>query len=176
MDNLKKNWKQEITHEIHWFLIYFTFFALFLSSLVLYRRLILAEYAISYFHYSYGIFEALILSKIILLGQRFKLGERFSDSSLIIPTFYKTVIFTFFALIFSTLEHFITGFLHGKDIAEIYQKFMNEGMYEVLASILVIFLVFILFFAFVETGRVLGENKLINLFFYRKAIDDKKLL
>lgn len=167
----KSNLKQKIEEEICHFFLYFIFFALFLTSLTLYRRLILAEYAISYFHYGYALIEAMILSKVILLGQRFNLGNQFSNCSLIIPTLYNAFIFTLFAAVFSTVEHFLTGFLHGRSFYITFEKFIDQGIDEVLASLLIIFLVFILFFAFLEIGKVIGTEKLFKLFFNRSSLD-----
>jgi hypothetical protein len=137
----------------------------------MYRRLILGEYSISYFHYGYGIFQALILAKLILIGESLRLGEKYENHPLIIPTLYKTVVFSFFVLLFSMFEHFVEGFIHGTGFSEIYHEFMSKSKDEVLARVLVVFFVFILFFAFLETARVLGEGKLIDLFIRRKKDD-----
>ncbi len=172
MNAAGKNFKQKIVHELYLFFIYAAFLTLFFCSLSTYRRLILGEYSISYLHYGYGLVQGLVLSKIILIGEVLKLGEKYAHKSLIIPTLYKTVIFTFFALAFIVLEHFVTGYIHGLNSAKIYQEFIDKGLDEALARILVIFIVFILFFAFIETARVMGEGKFINLFFKRKTKDD----
>lgn len=165
--------KQKIIGELIKFSMYASFLAVFFCSLITYRRLILEEYSISYFHYGYGIVEALLLSKIILLGEDLRLGEKLENRPLIILTLYRTIIYSFFVLIFSVVEHFVLGFLHGKNFMNIYYEFMDKGIDEVLAKGLVVFFVFILFFAFVNTSIALGENKLFNLFFYGKPKDGK---
>lgn len=165
----KAHLKKKILHELRLFLIYFIFLTLFLWTFTMYRRLILNEYQIGYLHYSYNFLEALVLSKIILIGQTFKLGERFSDQPLIIPTLYKTVIFSLFVLIFTIIEEFVVGYIRGKDFARIYQEFALIGFDEIVARVLVMFFVFILFFAFLEIGRVMGEDNLLNLFTRKKS-------
>lgn len=171
MNANEMNLKQKIVHEIQRFLTYALFLTLFFCSLTTYQRLILGEYSISYFHYGYGVLEALILSKIILLGEALGLGRKLEAKPLSIVTLYKTTLFSFLVLIFTVIEHFIFGFLHGKDFAHIYEEFMSKGIDLVLAKVLVVFFVFILFFGFVETGRALGGNTLMNLFFFRKNKD-----
>lgn len=172
MDMKKESIKQKIENEMYLLLIYFSFLSLFFCSLTTYHRLILGQYSISYLHYGYGILQALILSKIILIGQSLRLGERFMDKPLIIPTLFKAVIYSIFTFFFIICEHFVTGFLRGIGFAELYQEFVNITFDVVLAKTLVVFLVFILFFAFLEIGSLMGENKLFKLFFSGKARRD----
>lgn len=167
--------KQKILFEMHLFMIYSLFLALFFTSLTMYKRLILGEYSISYFHYGSGLIQALILSKIILIGESLQLGEKLSDKPLIIPTLYKTVLFSILVLIFTIIEHFVIGYFHGIGFTSLYQELLTKGLDEILAKVLVVFFVFILFFAFLETSWALGDGKLINLFFTRKTKDDSEL-
>ena len=127
------------------------------------------EYHVGYFTYGYGLIEALVLAKVIVVGERLQLGERFADWPLIFPTLYKAILFGLFVLAFSILEHFITGFIDGQDLAGVFQEFVNRRRYEILARILVMFVTFIPFFAFGEAARALGEVKLFELFFRRRA-------
>lgn len=161
--------KKRIIHDLQLFLFNFIFLTLFLWTFTMYRRLILEEYQVSYIHYSYNFIEALILAKIILVGQTFKLGERFSDQPLLIPTLYKTLIFSFFIGAFTVLEEFFIGYFHGKDVFYVYHKLVNLGFYEIIARVLVMFFVFIFFFAFLEIGRSLGEGTLIRLFTHKRS-------
>jgi hypothetical protein len=165
--------KQKMKHEMYRMLIYFAFLSLFFCSLTAYERIILGEYSISYLHYGYGLLQALILSKIILIGESLRLGERFEDRPLMIPTLYKTIIFSIFTFLFLIIEHFVTGFFHGIGFAEISEEIANKSLNVILAKTLVIFWVFILFFAFLEIGNFLGENKLIKLFFQKHPKTDK---
>lgn len=166
--------KQKIKNELFLMMIYFLFLSFFFCSLTAYERLILGEYSISYLHYGYGLLQALILSKIILIGESLGLGEKFKDRPLIIPTLYKAIIFSLFTLFFMVLEHFITGFLRDISFAELYQKLVNKSLDVLLAKALVMFIVFIPFFAFLQIGNFMGENKLIKLFFFRKANSPEK--
>lgn len=156
--------KQKFIHELRVFLFYFIFLTLFFWTFTMYRHLILKEFQISYIHYSYNFIEALVLSKMIILGQSLKLGERYSDRKLIIPTLYKTVIFSIFVLIFTILEEFVVGFIKGHSFTAIYHTFSEIGIYEISARVLVMFFVFVLLFAFLEIDRIMGGDNLINLF------------
>lgn len=165
----KKNFKQKVLREVYLYIAYTIFLTLFLSAFTLYRMLILKEHGLSYFHYSYNLLEALILAKIILIGQRFKLGNRFKGYPLIIPTIYKTVVFSLFAMAFSIIEHFLVGFFHGQSLKTSFDELMQKNIYEILAGIMILTFFFLFFFAFLELGEELGENKLFNLFFRKKS-------
>lgn len=166
MDKTKKDaFREKIVHEIRELVFLTIYIALFLNSLTIYRSLILNKEIFTFFHIGYNIVEALLLAKIILLGKLFKLGERYRDKPLIIPTVYKAAIFSFFVLIFGILEHFVGGFFEGKELILMNKEFMSRALNENAGKLLITFFVFILLFSFVEISRVFGEKKLFNLFF-----------
>lgn len=171
MKRNEMSFKELFHHEMVRYCTYAPFLALFFCSLSLYQRLIMEQYSLPYFHYGYAIIQALVLSKIILVGEYFQLGETFKNRSLIIPVVYKTVLFSFLVAIFSTLEHLIETRIHGKTLLEFYDSFMAHGKDALLAKILVVFWFFILFFSFLEISSALGEGKLFHLFFKRKSTE-----
>ncbi len=144
------------------------FLILFSFGLTAYRRLLLGQYPVELDQNGYGVVESLILAKLIVIGEHFKLGDRFRDKPLAIPTLYKTAVFSIFVLLFSILEHFVVGALHGKPLHMLYEELITQGWEEIGCKVLVQFFAFILLFAFIETGRVLGEDKLFNLFFRKR--------
>lgn len=153
--------------EMKTMLIVFVYLAALLGALTLYRRLVLDVYQISYFHYGYNFVEALVLAKVIVFGSAFGLGERFRDHPLIVPTVYKTVYFSVLVLAFSVLEHIIAGWVHGKTTRAAWDAILDQGVWEILARILVLSLAFLPMFAVWETDRALGDGKLFELFFKR---------
>lgn len=168
---INHNLKQRMLHELKVYWVYVAFFSLFFCAFTWYRLLILDEYAHGYVRFSYNVFQAMILSKIIMLGQAFGLGnERFADKPLIVPTLYRTVLFTFLVLVMTVLEHFLIGYFHGKSFATVTQTLLESGIYEILSRLLVMFFVFVLFFAFLEIDKVVGEEKLIDLFFKKRKL------
>jgi hypothetical protein len=166
--NAKSNLEQKVSREMKQFVVTFLFLGLLIGAFNTYRWLLMAEYHVGYFVYGYGLVEAFLLTKIIMVGESLGIGERFSDRPLIIPTLYKTMLFAFCVLIFSILEHLITGFLHGQGWWSIFQEVIR-GKYEILSRVLMMFVAFIPFFAFRETMRVLRGVKLFDLFFRNRA-------
>jgi predicted small integral membrane protein len=138
-----------------------TIFAVFTS----YKRLILAHYDISYSDWGISLIKALVLAKFIMVGGLFHFGRNLENKPLILPTLFKTVMFTLWVALFAVVESAIRGFLHGKGLNGALDHLLSEGTHEFFAKCLVVFFAFIPYFAFKELGRVLGKGKIWQLFF-----------
>lgn len=134
------------------------------AAFTAYRRLLLAAHDIDYTDYGIAFIEGLILGKVIMLGSVFRLGRGLEDKPLIIPTLYKTVVFTLFVGVFALAEHAIKGLLTGKGAAAGLTAFTAQGYEMILANGLVVFVALIPFFAVKELGRVMGREKIWALF------------
>jgi hypothetical protein len=172
----KKSWKQKAVHELTVYWINFAYLFCFFGVLASYRRLMLAEYDITYLHYGIAVFQALVLAKVIMIGDFLHLGRGLEEKPLIVPTLYKTVVFTFFVAIFSILEHTVVGLWDGKGLMEGIKELKEDGKYDLLAKLLIVFFTFIPFFALKELARVLGEGKIGRMFFRRRPAADSDLL
>jgi hypothetical protein len=161
--------KEKAIHELKVYWIVTLFLAFVFCGFTLYRRLILTEFGISYPHYGASLVEALIIAKVILIGQAFGLGKRLENGPLIVAAVFKAVLYGLLVAAFAVLEHLIEGFLHGKDWANNVRGLLGLGKDEILARTVMVIVTFIPFFAFWETNRVLGEGRLYALFFQRRA-------
>jgi hypothetical protein len=77
---------------------------------------------------------------------------------------FRSVLFSFYVLIFSLVEHTLTGLLHGKGWLAGVLEMESKGRYELLAQCVIIFGAFVPFFAFKELEKVLGKDRLRSLF------------
>ena len=162
--------KHRLVDEGKQFLIIFLYFLLCLGLMVNYKRAILADYGINYLDYGYAILEALILSKIILIGHLWRLEKRrFMDKPLIYTTLYSALIFSLLVICFNVIEKVIEGWLHHKEVAETFHEMLSKGWYEMLAKCLFIFVIFIPYFAFRGVGELVGQGKLLELFFHKRS-------
>jgi hypothetical protein len=157
--------KERLVEELKIFWIITLYLAVLFGSFMVYRRLILAEFGLGYLHYGFAFIEALIIAKVILLGDAFRLGRRFEDRPLVFSVVYKSALFGAFVMLFGVLEHVIEGLFHRKGASDILRGMMDIGMDELLARVVMLIMAFIPFFAFWELGRVLGRRKLSELFF-----------
>lgn len=171
VNDKKIGWRHKIIHEMVQYGINFIYLFLFFGMFTLYRRITLAEYQISYLHYGIALIEALVLAKVIMLGDVMGLGRRLDDRPLILITVYKTVVFAVWAGVFGILEHLLEGLVNGKGLTGGIEEFWSNS-YELLARCLMVFFAFVPFFAFKELGRVLGENKIFDLYFRKGTMTE----
>ena len=161
--------KEKAIEEFRMFWAIAIYLALMLGAFTSYRRLILSESGISYLHYGAGVIEALILAKVILIGEALGLGKRFEAAPLFVSVLFKAALFGVFAGLFGVIEHVIEGLAHRESWDGIAHSLVSAGRDEILARTLVLIVTFIPFFAFWETDRVLGEGRLFELFFHKRA-------
>ncbi len=162
----KIGWKEKIKREFIRYWINVAYLSATFSIFAWYRRLILAQHEIIYLHYGVAIFEAMVLAKVIMVGEMLGLSrELFKEKPLIYPTLFKSLAFTVFVGIFAVLEGTISGWFKGEGLDGWIIELRNEGKYEFVARCLMIFFIFIPFFAFKELGRMLGIGKLGKWFF-----------
>jgi hypothetical protein len=175
-DEKRNGAKQKLAHELRQLVAIFLYLAGFFMVFKLYTRLVLEEYQINYFAYGLTLLKSLALAKIILTGEALRLGERSRARPLILSTLYSAVVFSAFALAFEILEHLVLGWLRGKGPAAVFGEILGHGWPHLVAMTMVVFVAVLPFFAFRETERALGEGKLHDLFFKRRAAQEQAML
>jgi len=168
-NNTKKiSWKQKLSRGFKEYWINVLYLTIFFSIFTDYRRLILAHYNIYYGNYGVSVINALILGKVILIVEHLPFGKGFEDRPLIIPTLYKSSIFTICVAIFIALESMAHRFFIAKSMAGVSGVPARHSVYEWTAGALMVFCAFVPFFAMRELSHVLGEGVIPELFFRRK--------
>ena len=157
--------KKKIFREVkeYWLIVFYMgfFFAVFTT----YRRLILAQYGISYEDYGISVVKALVFAKIVVVVEQLHLGrDFFKDKPLIVPTLLKTVLFVVCTFLFSVIESMIRSFIHDRAAVETIREVMSKFNYEWLASALVVFFFFLPFCALRELRTIMGEGMIGKLF------------
>lgn len=174
MDNqpkIKKSWKQKLLHEFTEYLINFTYMAIVFSAVILYRRLILAQYGVYLEDYFIGVLKAFIIAKVVMIGAFLGISRKFEHKPLIIPVFYKSVLFTLMVMLFDVVEEFVRGLIHYQDVLKAIEDVQSHVGLVWFGASLLIFFIFIPFFAVKEMVRVMGKEKIQTLFFRkRKAL------
>jgi hypothetical protein len=165
----ERNLKQKIIHESREFLKVFLFVAPFFCAFATYRMLLRHEFGNKYFEYGAAMVNALVLSKVILVGEYLRLGKRQEHKPLVYSTIYKSFLFTLLVAVFHILEDAVKGLLHGETISSVFAALGGQGLTEILGRSLVMFWAFLPFFAMRETARILGEGRLTGLFFRSRA-------
>jgi len=163
-----KRVKQKLLEEIKLYFFVFAFLALMFSAFLTFRRLISNEAGITYLHYGSGIIKAAIVAKIIMIGQALKLGKNVENQPLMIAVLVKAALFGLLVAIFNVIERVIEELIRGNDWPGISNLLVMNGLNQALADALILMVSFIPFFAFWETGRVLGEGTLSQMFFGKR--------
>ena len=161
--------KQKLTHELREMSGIFLYLALFFGALATYSTLLLHEFHVSYFAYGTALLNALIMSKVILLGEYFRLGRKHEGKPVMLTAVLKAFQFAVLMACFHVFEEVIKHLLHGHTAASALHELAAGRLIEILARNLVIFCALIPFFAFREIRRILGEERFIDLLFRRGA-------
>ena len=155
--------RERFIHEMKRYLVVVIFLFFFFGAFTAYRRLILASYEIDYVDYGWALIKALVLGKVILIGELLHVGDRFNERPLIVSTFWRTAMFGLLIVAFAILERLVGALIHPRPLAEEF-SFTGPDGYEVLARIPLQIVALVPLFAFRELGRVLGEDRLTALF------------
>lgn len=160
--------KEKLVEEFTGFLLNFLYLLLFFTVFTLYRRILMQEFGMSYGEYGISIIKALILAKVIMLGDMLRIGRRFEQSAMILHVLYTTLTFTVWVVVFRLLEISSINLLHGKGLAGIRQEILATSSYEMLAHALIIVVTFFPFFTLRELAKSLGREKVKELFLSRR--------
>jgi hypothetical protein len=161
--------KQKLSRELREYVANFIYLALFFGAFTVYRRLVLAEYHITYLHYGISLLQAFILAKVIMIGDLLGLGKRLQNKPLILTTLYKTAVFTAWVILFSIFEHTIEGLIHREGLRQSFLNVFSLGFHEIVARCLVVFIVFIPFFAVKDLAKLFGQSEIQTLFIQKRA-------
>jgi hypothetical protein len=159
-----RRWEKILVHEMFEYFFNFAFLAFFLVAFAWYRRLLLASYHIEYYGYWAPLIEAAVLAKVIMIGDALHMGREFRNKPLIVPTIYRTIVFSVLVVLFSVLEKVVGALLHGKRAAEGIAELTTTGWQGLLAWYVLIIVAFLPFFTVKEIERVFGAEKIRGMF------------
>jgi hypothetical protein len=170
-DSKKASLKQNITHQFKEFATIFVFLAFCFCAISTYRMLLLNEFRVLHFDYGAALINALVIGKVILLGEDAHLGKKHEAKPLFFSALYKAFLFGLLVFGFHIVEEVIKRLVHGHTLA---RAFHDIRIDDVLARCVVVFCTFIPLFGFMELRRALGEDKFHELLFRRGAIAQAK--
>lgn len=158
----KSQRKEKAKHELKELLVIFFYLAFFFCALITYNMLLLNELHVEYWSYSFALINALIITKVIMIGEWAHVGKRGERWSLLFSSLWKAFIFSWLVLAFHFVEEIIKRMIHGASVATASRE---ARMDELLARTLIVFCTFIPLFAFREFRRVMGEEEFQRLLF-----------
>jgi hypothetical protein len=154
--------KQKAKHELQEMLLLFGYLAFFFCALTIYDLLLLRQYHIKYWNFGFALINALVITKVIMIGEYAKVGRRHENKPLLVSIFWKSLIFGVLVYAFHIVEEIFRRVVHGADVAGASRDVRLDNL---LGRSLVVFCAFIPLFAFREFRRVMGEEEFNRLFF-----------
>lgn len=167
----KTQLKEKAKEELRLLVWITAYLAAFFVAFLTYRRLISREFGVTAFHYGYALLEAVVIAKVILIGKALGLGKQATRRSLAFSVLRASLVYGALVAVFTVLEHVVEGLVHGKTFAASVEAMWHQGIDEIMGRVLVLFVAFIPFFAFWELGRLIGDKKLVDLFFRKGAAE-----
>jgi hypothetical protein len=167
-DQRKLTLKEKAAFQLKEFLGMFLYIWVLSATLGVYESMILAQQHLNYTAQGFAIINALILAKVLLIGEDLHLGTRlFRDKRLIYAILYRCLIFTLFIVAFHFVEEAVGGMFRGRTMAEIFPAIGAGSLKAILSRGVVVFVALIPFFTFREVGKVIGKRELWSLLLAR---------
>jgi hypothetical protein len=155
--------KQKAKHELQEFAGISIYLAFFFCALATYSMLLLDKFHVSYFTYGAALINAMVIAKIILIGEYAHLGKRMETKPILQTAIYKAFVFGLLVFAFHVVEEMIRHLIHGSSLEAAPH---NIRIDDLLSRSVVVFCTFIPLFAFRELQRVMGEEDFRALFFH----------
>jgi hypothetical protein len=116
--------------------------------------------------------KAAVAAKFILIARAMHLGERFRSKALIWEAAYRSLVFLLVVAVLTVIEEAIVGAIHGRAILDSISEIGGGTLMQVIATAVILFLVFLPLSVFYALGEVVGEKALFRLFFVeRRSLD-----
>lgn len=159
--------KERAVHQLKEFLAMFIYLWVLLALFVINQSIVLTREAHSYQAHFFAFVNALVLAKVLLIGEDLHLGNRFRDKPLLYSIFYKCFVFTIFFIAFHILERVVVGVWSGRTIAQSFPSIGGGSLQGILSLGATVFVALIPFFAFREISRVIGPSEFWSLLLSR---------
>jgi hypothetical protein len=159
--------KEKAAHQLREFLVMFIYLWALFALLVINQSIVLAREAQDYQAHGFAILNALILAKVLFIGEDLHLGDRFRNKPLFYSILYKCFIFTLFIIGFHILERVIVGVWSGRTIAQSFPTIGGGSVNGILSLGATLFVALIPFFTFREISKVIGRGELWSLLLSR---------
>jgi hypothetical protein len=154
--------KQKAKHELREMLELSLYLAFFFCALAVYDMLLLNQYQVKNWNFAFALINALVITKVIMIGEYAKLGRKHENKSLLVSAVWKAFVFGLLVYAFHIIEEAIKRLIHGADLARAPREIRFD---QLAARAIVVFCIFVPLFAFREFRRVMGEDEFRTLLF-----------
>jgi hypothetical protein len=176
IDSRKAGWLPRIghflLHELREMLPPTIFFFIGFNLILFTKRLILEDYLIQFTGFFIATVSALIVGKVVLVGEVLPFLRRFDGAPLAKPILFKAVVYTLLVFVARLLEafiHYVVG-NHavggGAFIEEVLGSFSWDRF---IATQMWVFTLFLVYVTGSEINKLFGDGELFKIFFRRPS-------
>jgi hypothetical protein len=148
----------------HFLLIAAYLFVVF-AALTFFKSAILQGEGVRWVPWGFAAIKAAISAKFLLIGHALHIGERYRTRPLIWETLYKSIVFLALVALLTVIEEAVVGFIHGQTLWQSVAGLGGGTPEQAVATLVIMFLVFVPLFAFGALADVMGEKALFRTFF-----------
>ena len=164
MNSAHSDWKEKAKHELRDMLELFLYLAFFFCAIAIYRMLLLDEHGVKSWNIGFALINALVITKVIMIGEYAKLGRRHESKPIFVAAVWKAFLFCLLVFVFHAVEEVIKRLIHGADFARASREIRFD---ELGGNAVVVFCTFVPLFAFREFRRVMRPEQFYALVFGR---------
>jgi hypothetical protein len=170
MSDSKPSLNAKALHEFARFATMFAYLWAMFALFQAHQYVVLAQHQIPFTQLGVGLVNALVLAKVMLVADDFRLGEWRGRRPLIYPVLLKSVLIAVVFIGFDIAEKMLIGVYHGKTVAESIETPGGAGILGLIIVAIIIAVALVPFFAFVEVSRLMEPGELARIFFTRGPI------
>lgn len=160
--------REKVTSELKEMVYLTAYLFVVFAALTFYKSATLEARGIHWVPWGFAIIKALISAKFILIGRALHLGERYRTKPLIWQTLHKSIAFLILVAGLTVIEEAITRVIHGKGLSQSIAEIGGGTHEQMIATLLIMFLVFLPLFAFGALSEVMSEKALFRTFFVKR--------
>ena len=141
------------------------------GALILLKSAILHGHGFQPMPWGFAVVKAALLAKFIMVGQALGLGRRFADRPLVWPILHRAVVFMLLLVALSIAEHVAAGLFSGRGVVESLREMAGGTAAEAGATVLVLLLILLPYFAFHVLAEALGQDRLMRMLLVNRGDD-----
>ena len=159
---------EKVGNELREFFILAGYLYICFTAIAFLKASILRAENIDFAPWAFAAIKAAICAKFVLIGRALHFGEGYRAYPLIVPTLYKSLAFVALVTALTALEEIAVGYIHGRAFTDSFAELGGGTPAQAVATIIVLLLIFIPYFAFRSLGDIIGDRILVRLYFERR--------
>lgn len=174
-DQEKRKAKERAVTELKRYAVIAIYLWVLFSLFEVHRSAVLRDVkmaSVSGYRFGFAALNALIMGKVVLIGEALHLGERLREKGVIYSALFKSAIFAVLGVCFNIVEGVIVGLIHGKSIVASIPRLGGGGLEGVVLYGIMASVVLVPFFLFAEVQLVVGKDRLRSLILQKRSRAD----